>query len=67
MHWGTQDDSARHAFRNQLAIIRGYAEILLADAAPDDPRRHDYEEIHKAAAAALDLLAQMLPSQDKRK
>ena len=55
------DDKNRHDFKNQLAIIRGFAEILLDEAAADDPRRRDLEEIHKAAVAALDLLARVYP------
>ncbi|HET7696797.1 MAG TPA: hypothetical protein VFK57_13875 [Vicinamibacterales bacterium] len=45
-----------HALRNHLAIILGYAELLLQDAA-DDPRRGDVEEIVKAARAALTLVS----------
>ena len=56
------DDKSRHDFKNQLAIIRGFAEILLAEAAAGDPRRRDLEEIHKAAVNALDLLARMYPA-----
>ena len=56
------DDKSRHDFKNQLAIILGFAEILIAEAAADDPRRRDLEEIHKAAVAALDLLARMYPA-----
>ena len=50
------DEKLRHDFKNQLAIIRGFAEILLAEAADTDPRRHDIEEIHRAAVSALELL-----------
>ena len=57
----TDDDKSRHDFKNQLAIIRGFAEILIAEAPPDDPRRCDLEEIHKAAVTALDLLARLYP------
>jgi signal transduction histidine kinase len=56
------DDKSRHDFKNQLAIILGFAEILLAEAAAGDPRRRDLEEIHKAAVAALDLLARVFPA-----
>lgn len=55
------DDKNRHDFKNQLAIIRGFAEILLDEAVAGDPRRRDLEEIHKAAVAALDLLARVYP------
>jgi len=57
----TDDDKSRHDFKNQLAIIRGFAEILLAEAVAGDPRRRDLEEIHKAAVNALDLLGRMYP------
>ena len=57
----TDDDKSRHDFKNQLAIIRGFAEILLDEAVAGDPRRPDLEEIHKAAVAALALLGRMYP------
>jgi hypothetical protein len=57
----TDDDKSRHDFKNQLAIIRGFAEILIAEAPAGDPRRPDLEEIHKAAVTALDLLARLYP------
>jgi signal transduction histidine kinase len=53
------DDKTRHDFKNQLAIIQGFAELLLADAPADDPRRDDFAEISKAAMTALDLLARI--------
>jgi signal transduction histidine kinase len=56
-------DKSRHDFKNQLAIILGFTEILLAEAAPGDQRRRDLEEIHKAAVSALDLLARVYPVQ----
>lgn len=48
---------AEHTLRNHLAIILGYAELLLQDAEPDDPRRDDFEEILKAARAAVQLVS----------
>jgi hypothetical protein len=57
----TDDDKSRHDFKNQLAIIRGFAEILIADTPVGDPRRPDFEEIHKAAVTALELLARLYP------
>jgi hypothetical protein len=60
----TDDDKSRHDFKNQLAIICGFSEILIAEARPDDPRRQDLEEIHKAAVTALGLLAHMYPHQE---
>jgi signal transduction histidine kinase len=58
----TADDTTRHDFKNQLAIIRGFAEILLDQAQAGDPRRHDIEEIHKASVVALDLLDRLFPT-----
>ena len=55
------DARIRHDFRNQLGIILGYAEILLADGGENDPRRPDIEEIRQAAVNALDLLERMYP------
>ena len=55
----TEDLKRCHDFKNQLAIIRGFSEILLSDAAAADPRRLHLEEIHKAAVTALDLLSRM--------
>ncbi|HEX3644594.1 MAG TPA: histidine kinase dimerization/phospho-acceptor domain-containing protein [Vicinamibacterales bacterium] len=59
----TGDDKARHDFKNQLAIIRGFAEILIAETPEGDPRRRDVEEIYKAAVTALTLLDQMYPEE----
>ena len=58
------DEQASHDFKNQLAIIRGFSEILLAETAAGDPRRFDLEEIHKAAMTALDLLSRLYPALD---
>ncbi len=58
---GGADETVRHDFKNQLAVIRGFAEILLTESAPEDPRRTDFEEIRKAAVSALDLLARLYP------
>ena len=57
-------ERSRHDFKNQLAIIRGFAEILLAETDATDPRHRDLEEIHKASVAALALLERMYPPQD---
>ena len=60
------DDKDRHDFKNQLAVILGFSEILLAEATANDPRRGDFEEIHKAATAALDLLERLFPIDAER-
>lgn len=60
----TDGDKSRHDFKNQLAIIRGFAEILVAETPGDDPRRRDLEEIHKAAVTALRLLGEIFPERE---
>jgi len=56
-------DKERHDFKNQLGIIRGFAELLVKESAPDDPHRADLEEIYTAANAALELLERLYPAQ----
>ena len=46
-----------HALKNYLAILLGFTELLLHESAPDDPRRADFEAMHRAAAQALKLVA----------
>jgi signal transduction histidine kinase len=58
------DEHARHDFKNQLAIIKGFAELLLSDAAEPPQRRRDLEEIHRAAVTALALLDRLYPVAD---
>jgi hypothetical protein len=45
-----------HALKNYIAIILGYADLMLEDMPADDPRLPDLREIHKAATAAVTLL-----------
>ena len=54
----SEPDTRRQDCRNHLAMIRGFAEILLAEAPPGDPRRTDFEAIRLAASAAFELLAE---------
>jgi two-component system, cell cycle sensor histidine kinase and response regulator CckA len=49
-----------HDFNNLLTVITSYADILLQDLGPQDPRRDDLQEIHKAAASAAALTRQLL-------
>jgi hypothetical protein len=53
----SESNGLTHALMNHLAIILGFSELLLQDLAPDDPRRSDLEEIHRAAAAAVRAIA----------
>jgi signal transduction histidine kinase len=55
------NDKVRHDLKNQLAIILGFSEILLSDTVPGGSRHADLEEIHRAAVAALALLARLFP------
>jgi PAS domain S-box-containing protein len=47
-------------FNNMLTAIRGYAQLLLARAAPGSPEQHDAAQIDLAAGRAADLTAQRL-------
>ncbi|HYT69073.1 MAG TPA: hypothetical protein VEL51_21800 [Vicinamibacterales bacterium] len=49
---------AEHALKNYLAIILGYVELLLDEVEAGDPRKADFEEMKKAAAAAVALVSQ---------
>lgn len=50
------DVEFEHALANQLAIILGYADLLLDDMPAADPHREDVGEIRKAANDAMALL-----------
>ena len=49
-----------HDFNNLLTVIRGNAELLLADIPADSPSREDVEEIRRAADRAAALTKQLL-------
>ena len=51
--------TAIHELANCLAIIIGFSDLLLADLTPDDTRRRDIEEIHRAALAANAVLPRL--------
>jgi hypothetical protein len=48
-----------HGLKNQLCIILGFCELLMDDAANDERRRADLQEIHKAAARAIEMTAEV--------
>ena len=54
----------RHDMKNQLGIILGFADLLLQEMDPSDPRRADIQEMHTAATRAMELLA-TLPSSEE--
>ncbi|MDX1661245.1 MAG: ATP-binding protein [Gemmatimonadota bacterium] len=49
-----------HDFNNLLTAIKGYNEIALSEAAPDDPIRSSLEEVDKASKRASRLTRQLL-------
>ena len=49
-----------HDFNNILTAIGGYADLLMADFPPDDKRRGDIDEIHRATERAASLTQQLL-------
>jgi hypothetical protein len=52
----TLDPEAIHLLSNHLAVIVGFIELMLADAAPDDPHRNDLIEVRTAAVEAAKLI-----------
>ncbi|HVO82429.1 MAG TPA: PAS domain S-box protein [Terriglobales bacterium] len=49
-----------HDFNNLLMVISAYAELMLDAVAPEDPLRHNLQEILTAARRAADLTRQLL-------
>jgi hypothetical protein len=49
-----------HDLSNQLSIVLGFSELLLAGMRADDPLKRDLQEIEKAARAAMQLVSQFL-------
>lgn len=53
------DRQLLHAFKNQLAIVDGFCELLLSGVPADGQQRRDVLKIQSANRAALDLLAEV--------
>jgi predicted RNase H-like nuclease len=53
----TLDPDAIHLLSNHLAVIVGFVELMLADAAPGDAHFNDLVEIRAAALAAASLIS----------
>ena len=49
-----------HDFNNLLTAILGYADLMISRMRDDDPRRHEAEEIRRAAQRAGSLTRQLL-------
>jgi signal transduction histidine kinase/CheY-like chemotaxis protein len=49
-----------HDFNNLLTVITGFSGLLLDRLAPDDPSRHDVEQIAEAAERAVAVTGQLL-------
>jgi PAS domain S-box-containing protein len=49
-----------HDFNNMLTAINGYSELTLRSLGPDDPLRHNIEEIMKAGERSAALTRQLL-------
>ena len=56
------DAKWRHDLKNQLGIIAGFSELLIAEMSPEDRNRRDIQEIHTAARRALALMAEISPA-----
>lgn len=54
------ESETEHAVRNQLAIIVGFADLLLGDLPDDNALRKDVEEIRKAGLNALALMPNLV-------
>ena len=55
----TRDADVIHRLKNDLAIIMGFCDLLLADFPTDDPRRADLLEVHHAAQDAMTLMPEV--------
>lgn len=49
-----------HDFNNMLSVILGYADLLLGEVGPDDPKHEKIVEIRNAARRSGDLTRQLL-------
>jgi hypothetical protein len=54
-----QESDLLHTFKNHLAIIVGFCDLLLNEMSEDDSKRADIVEVHKAAEAAMSLMPEL--------
>ncbi len=57
---GTLASGVAHDFNNLLMVIRGQAELLMQDLAPDHPHRAGLSDIARAGDRATELVRQLL-------
>jgi hypothetical protein len=48
-----------HRFKNHLAVMISFADLLMLEMPADSPHRADLAEIHKAGRAAIALLPEL--------
>jgi hypothetical protein len=48
-----------HRFKNHLAIMISFSDLLMLEMPEDSPHRADLAEIHKAGRAAMALLPEL--------
>jgi hypothetical protein len=48
-----------HQLKNQLAVIVGFCDLLMADAPEGDRRTADLMEVHKAARQAMAMMPEV--------
>ena len=48
-----------HRFKNHLAVMISFADLLMLEMPKDSPHRADVAEIHKAGRAAMALLPEL--------
>jgi hypothetical protein len=48
-----------HRLKNDMGIIIGFCDLLIADFPADDPRRADLVEVHRAALDAMQLMPEI--------
>ena len=55
------DPETEHTVKNQLAVIVGFSELLLADTPAEDPRHADLQEVNRAARQLMEIFRRDAP------
>lgn len=68
--WGVPtsrpDSAPLHQLKNHLAVVVGFADLLVDSCALDDPRRADLLQIQSAAVASMALIPALERDADSR-